>query len=273
MIISASRRTDIPAFFSQWFIHCIRKGSCIVKNPFNPTQSKEVSLLPQDVDIIVFWTRYPAPLLKYLNELDEKGYSYLFLYTITGYPRWLEPNAKEHDESIEVFCTLSRKIGQQKVIWRYDPIIFSNDLNFDFHLKNFEAIAKKLHGYTQRVIISIMEPYKKVQQRLSAFTEQNIIFDPLTTFTENALHNFFVSLREIASLYAMHIQSCYSDVSCFGIPNGACIDAELIRSIIKIDKMFAKDTHQRTHCLCAKSIDIGTYNTCKFGCIYCYANR
>ncbi|MCX8122898.1 MAG: DUF1848 domain-containing protein [Spirochaetes bacterium] len=273
MIISASRRTDIPAFYSQWFINCLQKGTCTVKNPFNPAQSKEVLLLPEDVDIIVFWTRFPAPLLNHLDELDRMNYEYMFLYTITGYPRWLEPNAPKLTDTIHIFTTLSRRIGTHKMVWRYDPIIFSKDLDFDFHLHNFENIAKQLSGFTQRAIISIMEPYKKVQRRFALHKEYAILFNPFDIFNNDDLYTFFSSLGAIAAKYDMHIQTCCSDISRFGIPNGACIDAQLIQQIIKTDKMFAKDLHQRPHCLCAKSIDIGTYNTCKFGCVYCYANR
>ncbi len=273
MIISASRRTDIPAFYSQWFIDCIQEGRCTVTNPFNPTQSKEVSLLPSDVDAIVFWTRYPAPLLKHLDRLHNAGYHYIFLYTITGYPEWLEPNSIKLSHAIKTFKDVSTLLGPQKVIWRYDPIVFSQDLHFDFHLQNFEAIARQLYGYTQRVIISIMEPYYKVQRRLAAFKEYDVILNPLNTFKQESLLTFFSSLYSIASCYAMQIKSCCSNLSRYSIPNGACIDAQLIQSIVHTDKIFAKDSHQRKDCLCAKSVDIGTYNTCKFGCVYCYANR
>ena len=274
MIISASRRTDIPAFYSKWFIDCIHKGSCAVVNPFNPNQIREVSLLPNDVDAIVFWTRYPKPLMHYLNELSDRGYTYIFLFTITGYPKWLEPNAKRFDETINVFKKLSQSIGAHKVIWRYDPILFSRELDFSFHLQNFHTIAKQLYQHTHNVVISIMEPYPKVVKRLTPLLPtKKIVLNPFDAFNTKVLLQFFQSLQDIATLYGLHLQSCCSPLEKYGIERGPCINAELIQSITGIQKQFAKDPHQRTYCLCAKSVDIGMYNSCKCGCLYCYANK
>jgi hypothetical protein len=122
MIISASRRTDIPAFYAPWFMNRVRAGFCVVRNPFNPQQSTRVSLVPQDVDLIVFWTRNPKPLLPYLKELDSRGYRYYFLFTLLDYPSWLELSTPAVENSLECFKQLSELIGPQKVIWRYDPI-------------------------------------------------------------------------------------------------------------------------------------------------------
>ncbi|GAB4221065.1 MAG TPA: DUF1848 domain-containing protein [Spirochaetota bacterium] len=273
MIISASRRTDIPAFYSQWFIDCIQKGHCSVTNPFNPNQRKEVSLLPSDVDAIVFWTRYPVPLMKYLGQLTDSGYRYIFLYTITGYPSWLEPHSPELSHAIQAFKDVSRILGSQKVVWRYDPLVFSKELDFDFHIKNFAAIAQQLQGYTQRVIISIMEPYKKVTRRLKVLHEKGIVTYPMNIFGQDELFKFFTCITHIAFDCGMQIHSCCSNLTEFGIENGACIDGNLINSMFGLDLHFEKDIYQRTNCLCAKSVDIGTYNTCKFGCLYCYASR
>ncbi|MGB4268372.1 MAG: DUF1848 domain-containing protein [Spirochaetota bacterium] len=273
MIISASRRTDIPAFYSQWFMDCIQKGHCSVTNPFNPMQTKEVSLLPEDVEAIVFWTRYPVGLMKHFCKLTDSGYRYIFLYTITGYPRWLEPHSPELSHAIQAFKDVSMMLGSQKIIWRYDPIVFSKELDFDFHIKNFTAIAQQLQGYTQRVIISIMEPYKKVIRRLKPLHEKEIVLYPMNIFNHAALYTFFTSIKHIATHCGMHIQSCCSNLTEYGITNGACIDGNLINSVFRLDLHFIKDTYQRNNCLCAKSIDIGSYTTCRFGCLYCYANR
>lgn len=273
MIISASRRTDIPAFYSQWFIDCIQKGYCTVKNPFNPNQSRNVSLLPSDVDAIVFWTRYPAPLMKYLDDLNTSGYRYIFLFTITGYPKWLEPHSQELSNTITIFKKLSQTIGPQRIVWRYDPILFSKELDFDFHIKNFHSIAHDLSGFTQRVIISIMEPYNKVIRRLKRINEKEILLYPLQDFDSSILQQFFSALKSIAVDCNMSIQSCCSNLADYAINNGACIDKSLLSDIFGIPLNYTKDTYQRKECLCAKSIDIGSYNTCKSGCFYCYANR
>ncbi|MEW6525992.1 MAG: DUF1848 domain-containing protein [Spirochaetota bacterium] len=273
MIISASRRTDIPAFYSQWFMDCIQKGHCTVTNPFNPNQTKEVSLLPSDVEAIIFWTRYPVGLMKHLDQLTDSGYRYIFLYTITGYPRWLEPCSPELQHTIRAFKDISKMLGPQKIIWRYDPVVFSKELDFDFHIKNFTAIAQQLQGYTQRVIISIMEPYKKVIRRIQLLHEKEIVLHPMNVFGEDALFNFFTRIACIASNYSMQIQSCCSNLTEYGIAYGACIDGNLINSVFGLDLNPGKDPYQRNNCLCSKSVDIGSYNTCKFGCIYCYANR
>jgi hypothetical protein len=273
MIISASRRTDIPAFYSQWFIDCIQKGYCTVTNPFNPNQSKQVSLLPSDIDAIVFWTRYPAPLMKYLDDLNTSGYRYIFLFTITGYPQWLEPHSQELSHTINIFKSLSQAIGPQRIVWRYDPIVFSKELDFDFHINNFNFIASRLSGFTHRVIISIMEPYNKVLRRLKKIKEKEIVLYPLQSFDNSTLQQFFSTLKTIALNNAMSIQSCCSNVIDYGIDNGACIDKTLLADIFGIQLNYKKDPYQRKECLCAKSIDIGSYNTCKFGCLYCYANK
>ena len=274
MIISASRRTDIPAFYSQWFMDCIHRGSCTVKNPYNPNQIREISLLPENVEAIVFWTRYPAPLLHYLDELDDRGYHYIFLFTITGYPQWLEAHAPELSQSIKIFKTLSDKIGAQKVIWRYDPIVFSRVLNFDFHINNFRAIASELHHYTQRVIVSIMEPYSSVIKRITKhLIDRNIVFNPFADYNAEQMEQFFSSLSSIAHERGMHMQSCCSKLSLYGISNGACIDQQLLSNIFNIQLHIPRDAHQRKNCLCTKSIDIGAYNSCRFGCMYCYASR
>ncbi|HPD05444.1 MAG: DUF1848 domain-containing protein [Spirochaetes bacterium] len=274
MIISASRRTDIPAFYSQWFMDCIHRGSCTVKNPYNPNQIREISLLPEDVEAIVFWTRYPAPLLQYLDELDGRGYHSIFLFTITGYPQWLETHSPELSQSIKIFKTLSNTIGAQKVIWRYDPIVFSQELDFDFHINNFSAIASKLHHHTTRVIVSIMEPYRSVIKRITKHLgDRNIVLNPFEDYNAEQMEQFFSSLSTIAHERSMHLQSCCSELSLYGISNGACIDQQLLSNIFSIQLNVPGDAHQRKNCLCAKSVDIGAYNTCRSGCLYCYASR
>ena len=273
MIISASRRTDIPAFYSQWFIDCVKRGNVTVKNPFNSNQMKVISLLPDDVDAIVFWTRNPLPMISFCSELTAMGYAYIFLITITGYPKWLEPHSPDLSFAIETFKKISQLIGSHRVIWRYDPILFSRELTFTYHLDTFSYIANALKSYTQKVIISIMELYAKVVKRLKPLHEKGIIVRPFDNFENDEMLYFFKNLAHIAVHCGIYIQSCCSPLYSFGIPNKACIDAELLQAISGNEIKYTKDLYQRKTCLCTKSIDIGTYNTCKYGCLYCYANR
>ena len=139
MIISASRRTDIPAFYSEWFMNRIRAGYCTMVNPYNRNQVSYVSLQPEDVDVIVFWTKNPLPLIHHLKELDDRGFRYYFQYTLTGYPVSIEPNVPGIDKEIDTFKKLSGLIGPAKVIWRYDPIKSTPTYSI-FCLKRFRSI-------------------------------------------------------------------------------------------------------------------------------------
>ena len=154
MIISASRRTDIPGFFVDWFMDRIREGYFTSVNPFNRSQHKVVSLKPEDVDCIIFWTKYPAPLLDQLPILDELGYRYYFQFTLNDYPDLFEPKVPPLPLHLDVFRELSEKIGKEKVIWRYDPIILSNLTSSEYHMEKFDYLTEHLTPYTDRVIIS-----------------------------------------------------------------------------------------------------------------------
>ncbi|NLJ25804.1 MAG: DUF1848 domain-containing protein, partial [Firmicutes bacterium] len=135
MIISASRRTDIPALYTKWLLNRLEAGFCVVRNPFNPKQESLVSLNPEDVEVIVFWTKDPRPLMAHLDYLDQKGYRYYFQYTLTGYPHYLEPGAPSLDQAIETFSQLADRLGAIRVVWRYDPIIISDATGFSYHLE------------------------------------------------------------------------------------------------------------------------------------------
>lgn len=267
MIISASRRTDIPAFYSEWFIKRIRDGYLLNKNPFNANQIKRIPLTPYQVDAIVFWTRNPKPLMKYLNELDEKGFNYYFQYTITGYPRELEKHTPHPLKAIETFIELSNKIGKEKVIWRYDPIIFTQYTDFDEHIRLFDKISKALENKTDKVVISFADPYKKISKKLEALEYQDILE------TKSKLYELVKIMSEIASSRNMIVESCSEEInldSC-NIQHGKCIDDNLIENLFNINLNINKDKNQRKECGCVQSVDIGGYNTCSHGCTYCYA--
>jgi hypothetical protein len=272
MIISASRRTDIPAFYSGWLMGRLKSGFADVVNPFNPNQQRRVDLGPESVDVIVFWTRNARPLLKHLPLMDEMGYGYYFLYTITGYPKVLEENLPPLQSAIGTFKRLSDSVGPERVIWRYDPTIISSITDPDYHKRNFENIARSLSHHTRRVIISFVDMYKKVERRLRKISENHGI-DFLNVETQ-LVTDLSSDLRKIAVSNDLEIQSCAesTDFSAAGIRPGKCIDNDLMNSSFNLNLPYRKDTHQRKACLCTASVDIGAYDTCGYRCVYCYAN-
>ena len=160
MIISASRRTDIPAFYSEWFFNRIKEGFLYVKNPMNTHQVSRIDLSPEVVDCIVFWTKNPEPIIDDLDKLEK--YKYYFQVTVSGYGKDVEPGIPDKNEVIiPAFKRLSEKIGKKKVIWRYDPILLNQKYTIDYHAKAFSKIAEELEGFTERVVISFVDLYSK----------------------------------------------------------------------------------------------------------------
>jgi hypothetical protein len=272
VIVSASRRTDIPAFYSEWFFNRVAAGYALVPNPFNPNQISRVSLKPADVDAIVFWTRNPGPMLGRLPQLDGAGYRYYFQFTITPYNDDLEPHLPMQPRQIETFQKLADAIGPARVVWRYDPIIISNKTSFAFHEVAFDRMAAKLAGATDTVMISFVDWYKKTKRRMGGLPclGWEIDFEPKT---DPRVASFMQKMAEIAQKYGMTIHSCAEsdDFSRFGITQGACVDAGRINKIWGLNLPAKKDPGQREHCLCAPSKDIGVPDTCVHGCLYCYA--
>jgi len=271
LIISASRRTDLPAFYTPWFIQRIEEGFCRWQNPFNPKQTKFVSLRPEDVTAFVFWSKNPKPLLPYLPLLDRYGYRYYFQYTLNSYPLF-EPLLPELSERLAVFRKLSQQLGAERVVWRYDPIIISSATPFQHHLSTFDQLASSLEGAAGRVVISFFDYYPKLKLRFAALEQTSGIKlqDPFST--PQQLREFCQNLAEIAVKYGMEIFSCCEDLpeEC-GIQPGACIDEALLAAM-GVDAMLPKDKGQRKNCLCRISTDLGAYNTCRHNCLYCYAN-
>ena len=265
MIISASRRSDIPNYYSEWFINRIKEGYLYVRNPINAHQISKISLSPDVVDCIVFWTKNPKNMLNRLCEL--KDYQYYFQFTLTGYGKDVEPNLpSKQDEIIPTFIELSKKIGREKVIWRYDPILINSKYSIEYHIKAFTKIAERLHRYTEKVIISFVDLYAK--------TLRNTRNLDLLQLTKNEMREIAGQLSIIAKSYHLMIESCAEEIDLedVGVQHGRCIDDKLISKIINCDLKVKKDPNQRSECGCMESIEIGTYNTCLNGCKYCYAN-
>lgn len=264
MILSVSRRTDIPAFYSDWFFKRINEGYVLVRNPMNYHQVSKVLLSPDVVDCIVFWTKNPAIILEKLDLLSD--YKYYFQVTINPYNKEFEQNVPSKKAIIDSFIRLSRKIGKEKTIWRYDPIIITEDININYHYKYFNYLCTKLQGYTDDCIISFVDIYKK--------TERNMKQINYNLATEEAMLEIGKNLSDIAKNYNIKISSCSEtvDLSSLGIEHAKCIDDKLISKVVGQEINIPKDKNQRKECGCVESIDIGAYNTCKHGCKYCYAN-
>ena len=264
MIISCSRRTDIPAFYSDWFFNRICEEFVQVQNPVNANQLRQVSLAPSDVDCIVFWTKNPAPMLDRLHFL--KNYFYYFQFTLTPYDKDIEPNLPPKAEIMDSFLKLSDKVGKKRVIWRYDPILLSDNITIEYHVDHFEEIAKRLLGYTEKCVISFIDMYRHIQSRMSGLS----VRPP----DEYEMRLLVEKLARIAENYKMKVETCAEkiDLADLGIAHGKCIDDRLISELSGRNLNIKKDKYQREFCGCVSSIDIGEYNTCRHSCHYCYAN-
>lgn len=274
MIVSVSRRTDIPAFYVEWFMQRIKEGFCYVPNPFNPRDISRVDLSPENVDLFVFWTKNPTPLLPYLTELEQRGYSYYFNITANGYHTFLEPNVPdvaEIDKSIGKLCD---KIGPDKIFWRYDPIILTNVTNIDFHKRNFELLAKRFANRSQRIIVSIYDSYPFTDRNISKLNKIGVSFSKEEN-SQELIRPLLRFMSEIANSYNRQIYSCAeaTDFTNEGVLPGKCIDEKYIKEFLGIDLRGVKDPGQRRECGCIRSKDIGIYNTCLHRCVYCYASK
>lgn len=265
MILSVSRRTDIPNYFSEWFFNRIKEGFVYVRNPMNTHQVSKVDITPEVVDCIVFWTKNPEPMLDRLDELTP--YDYYFQFTLTGYGKDMECNVPHKKEKmIPIFQELSKKIGMRKVIWRYDPVIFTKKYTPEYHLKAFAQIATALKGYTEKCVISFVDIYKKNKKNMELFDAY--------TLEKRDLLEFAKKVAGIARTNGLTIGSCAEsiDLEDCGIVHNCCIDKTLIEDITGCRLKARKDKNQRVACGCMESVDVGAYNTCKNGCKYCYAN-
>lgn len=266
MILSVSRRTDIPNFYSDWFYERIKAGFVYVSNPRNPSQVSRVELSPEIVDCIVFWTKNPEPMMRRINELA--AYRYYFQFTLTGYGKDMEPGIPDKwSYMIPVFQKLAGHLGEKGIVWRYDPVIFSKWHTPEWHLETFRCIAEKLCGYTERVVISFVDDYAGIRKNMARLEVMDLAGERLLAWAAR--------MSAIAQENGMAIYTCaeHADLSAAGIRHGCCIDAAMVEQVAGCKMELLKDKHQRSDCGCMESIDIGVYHTCPNGCVYCYANR
>ena len=264
MIISASRRTDIPAFFSDWFINRIKEGSVCVRNPMNIHQVSRISLSPSVVDCIVFWTKNPAPMIPALSGLSD--YDYYFQYTLNNYGKETEPNIPSVEDRISTFKELSGMLGKERVIWRYDPIIIAPGYDVDFHIESIRRIAAQLKGFTEKCVFSFVDIYPTKNMKNMNYMQSRPIND-------SELEHLLTSITKIAAENDIIFATCAEKVNLekSGIQHNSCIDGELIQRITGF-QLKTRPDGQRDACGCVKCEEIGCYDTCPHGCTYCYAN-
>ncbi len=269
MIISASYKTDIPAFYGHWFENRLEAGYCKVANPYNRRQVRRVSLLPEDVDGFVFWTRNLGPFLGRLERVREFGRPFTVQQTITGYPRELEPSVVDADRSVRHLRTVADIYGPRAAVWRYDPILFSSLTPAEYHLDNFERLAGALEGATDEVVISFAQIYRKTARNLDlaasrfGFTWE----DP----PDQAKLGLASRLAEMAGARGMKLSVCSQRKYIVpGASAARCIDARRLAAAGG-RPIRARRKGNRPDCGCSESVDIGEYDTCPHGCAYCYA--
>lgn len=269
-VISASRRTDIPAFYSEWFMNRIRAGHVRWRSPFCGREY-EVSLRSEETSAIVFWSKDFRPLLPHLDELDARGFRCCFHFTITGLPTPLEPWAPNLPALLECARTLSRRYGPEAVLWRYDPVVISNITPAEYHFAHFEEIASALEGVVRRCYLSFPFFYAKVLRNLDRLKREHGIecFDlPMAERPQIANR-----LADIAAEREIEMFSCCGDYLVNDrIKKAHCVDAELLRRLFPDRIGVLAERPTRKECGCFESKDMGAYDTCPHGCVYCYAN-
>jgi hypothetical protein len=270
MIISASYRTDIPAFYGSWFMNQLEAGFCDVTNPYNGKPYR-VSLAPDAVDGFVFWSKNIAPFLDPLAELHRRHLPFVVQYTITGYPAALERSVPAGEQSVTLLKSLAKSYGSRAVVWRYDPIVDSDLTPYDWHVANFRTLATALRGATDEVVTSFAQIYRKTRRNLDAAAQAHGFSwtDPDPDKKETLAEQ----LADIAAANHMRLTICSQpSLMVNGIGAAKCIDGARLSDVAN-KPISAKTKGNRPGCLCSVSRDIGSYDSCPMGCAYCYAVR
>lgn len=260
MILFASGRTDIPAFYSNWFINRVKAGFVDVRNPFNQKLVSRIYF--SDVDLIMFCSKNPLPMI---NKLDILNVPVLFHVTITPYGKDVEPNIPDKRLIIEGVKKLSLVLGIDNVVVRYDPIFLSDKYNVDYHIKAFDKLCKNLNGYVNKIIVSFMDEYKNVRNNRGILRYRTITKEDYKkigeAFSKSAMDN------------GMSVQTCFEDedLTQYGFVKGECLSHELAY-ILTGKKFKSSNVRKEKKCECVQMVDIGDYNSCMHMCKYCYAN-
>lgn len=269
VIISASYKTDIPAFYGEWFVNRLRAGYCMMRNPLNRRPIR-VNLDRGSVDGIVFWTKNARPFLDRVDVVADMGYPFTFQYTINGYPASLENHVVDWTKSVDAVRTLAARYGPRCVVWRYDTIIFSRETAPDFHLHNFARIAQALEGITDEVVVSFLQLYRKTSRNMDSMARStgNDWWDPSLAEKRDMAERLF----ELAARHGMQLTICsQADLLSVQKPS-KCVDAQRLSDVAR-RPIRAPIKANRPGCECADNRDIGDYDTCPHGCVYCYAVR
>jgi hypothetical protein len=269
MLISASYKTDIPAFYGEWFINRLRAGYCLMVHPYDRRRVFRVSLSKEDVDGIVFWTKNLGPFLHCLSEVAERGFPFVVQYTINSYPRKLEFSVTDPVRSLRHVERVASQFGPNIIVWRYDPVIFSSETPPDLHIENFTWLASRLSGMTDEVVISFAQIYKKTKRNMDwAAREFDFTWqDP----DDDAKRDLARELLKIARRNRMRLTLCSQPYLLDEeIEEAHCIDAQRFSRLIGAP-LKAELRGARKECGCYASRDIGEYDTCPHGCVYCYA--
>lgn len=262
MILNTGSRTDIPAFYSEWFYNRIKEGYVLVRNPYYPEQITKYLLDPQIIDVIVFCTKNPAPMLDRISLLS--AYDTFWSVTITCYGRDIEPFVPPKEQVIATFQKLSHLVGAQKVSWRYDPVLITDKYSIDYHIKQFENMARALKGYTNQCVISFIDLYEKTKRNFPAAravtdSEQDILMDAFSL---------------IAKENNLQIHLCCENKRLVreNVDADGCLSQNVLEKATGVKLDVPKMKAPRDGCPCLLGSDIGAYNTCGHGCLYCYAN-
>ena len=262
MIINTGQRTDIPAFYAEWFANRLREGFVCVRNPYDPNRVSRYRLDPAVVDAICFCTKNPVPMFPYMEML--RGFGQLWFVTITPYGRDIEPIVPDKHRLLEAFRELSDKVGVDSIVWRYDPILISGRYTTDYHIRAFEQMASALDGYTRTVVISFIDLYPKVRKNFPEAREVS---------REQRLE-LGKAIIGIASAHGMTVKPCAEgdELAAYGADCGGCTRISDYEKAIGKRLIAPKTKGARAACACYLSCDIGAYNTCRHLCRYCYAN-
>ena len=267
MIVSASYRTDIPAFYADWLLRRLHAGYCRDANPYGGA-AYEVSLAPDAVDGFVLWTRNMAPLMPHLDAVRRVA-PFVVQFTLTGYPRALEASVINADEAVEQLRELRRRFGARVAVWRYDPVVFAAELDAAAHAAQFAVLARRLKGSVDEVVLSVMHPYRKTRRNLDrAARRLGFLWrDPPAEEKRHLLHSLAAIAREEGLAPTLCSQPELLGL-CLG--EARCVDAERLADVAQ-HPIAAPTGGNRPGCRCALSRDIGAYDTCPHGCVYCYA--
>ena len=260
MILNVSGRTDIVAFYSKWFMNRYHAGYVDVRNPFNPSLVSRIQF--DNVDAIMFCTKNPIPIINHLKEINKP---ILFHVTLTPYKKDIEPNVPNKKLIIEAIKKISKIIGKDNIYIRYDPVFLSDKYNLDYHKKAFDKVCSLLEGYTKHIIISFIDDYKNVRKNAHILN--------IKPFTENDYKEIGLSFSNSAKKHNMTVQTCFEEHNLveYGFIKGECLSHTLAYKLT--GKTYSTwKARKGKNCNCVEMVDIGSYNTCKHLCKYCYAN-